>query len=123
MVDEILKVYAQLLGPEQQNTSAALKRQMWNKIENRVNAIGNHPRTSSEIRKRWHDLKTKVRSLASRRHLLATGTGGGSPDNIFMAPWEEKVLGILPEESLYGIEDGVESGMYNNQHVCESEAR
>ena len=105
MVDEIIRVHAQLLGLEQQHTSAAMKCKMWSRIEDRVNAVGHHRRTQDEIRKRWNDLKQKVRTLASKCHHACRYTGGGSPgETIYMTPWEEKVLGILPPEGLYGIE-------------------
>ena len=116
MVDEVTKVYAQLLGPEQHNTSSAMKRRLWSVIEDKVNAVGQHRRTHLEIKKRWHDLKAKVRSLAARRHLAATTTGGGRPDDIYMTPWEETVLGVITEESLHGVEGDLETGDYTNAH-------
>ena len=102
MVDEIIQVEPQLLGEQMQNTIPSLKRQMWARIVDRVNAVANNVHTQYEIRKRWNDLRgSGVRSLAFKRRLEAESTGGGSPSApIHLFPWEEKVLEILYPEGL-----------------------
>ncbi|KAJ1197614.1 hypothetical protein NDU88_001470 [Pleurodeles waltl] len=108
MVDEILKVEPQLLGAQVQHTPIARKMELWQTIVNKVNAVGHHPRTSNDIRKRWNNLRGKFRSMASRHHIVVQKTGGGPPP----APpaytdWEGKVLAIRHPE---GLTAGMDSG-------------
>ncbi|KAJ1100944.1 hypothetical protein NDU88_006019 [Pleurodeles waltl] len=79
MVDEILKVEPQIFGAEVQHTPIARKLELWQTIVNRVNTVGHHPRTRDDIRKRWSDLRGKVRAMASRHHIAVRKTGGGPP--------------------------------------------
>ncbi|XP_078533599.1 uncharacterized protein LOC144819669 [Lissotriton helveticus] len=111
MVDEIIRVEPRLFGAQVHNTTIAEKRQMWARIVGRVNAVASNLRTHEEIRKRWNDLRRRVCSLASKRHLEAQRTGGGSPrPPLQLFPWEEKVLQIQHFEDLTGIPGGVETG-------------
>ncbi|KAJ1135620.1 hypothetical protein NDU88_002058 [Pleurodeles waltl] len=69
LVDEIVKVESQLFGAQVQHTPIARKMELWQTIVNKVNAVGHHPHTRDDIRKRWNDLRGKVRSLASRHNI------------------------------------------------------
>ena len=118
LVDEILRVEPQLFGDQIQHTSMSRKTELWARIINRVNAVGTTPRTERDIRRRWHDLKAKVRKEYYRYHLTTRFTGGGSPQApLQLFPWEEKVLAILHTEGLTGIPEGVESGKLHLTNV------
>ncbi|KAJ1198184.1 hypothetical protein NDU88_002028 [Pleurodeles waltl] len=79
MVEEILRVEPQLFGSQVQHTSIARKAELWQRIVDRVNAVGQHPRNREDIRKRWNDLRGKVRSMVSRHNIAVQKTGGGPP--------------------------------------------
>ncbi|XP_069058564.1 nuclear apoptosis-inducing factor 1-like [Pleurodeles waltl] len=111
MVDEIMRVAPQLLGAQVQHTSFGRKMEMWVRIVDRVNAVGPHIRTRNDIRKRWNDLRGKVRNLVSRHQLQAKETGGGLPSApLRLSPWEEKILPILHSEDFTKIPGGLDSG-------------
>ncbi|KAJ1114667.1 hypothetical protein NDU88_002902 [Pleurodeles waltl] len=59
MVEEIVRVEPQLFGSQVQHTSIARKMELWRRIVDRVNAVGQHPRNQEDIRKRWNDLQGK----------------------------------------------------------------
>ncbi|KAJ1113718.1 hypothetical protein NDU88_001960 [Pleurodeles waltl] len=59
MVEEIIRVEPQLVGAQVQQKSIARKMELWWRIVDRVNAVGQHPRTRDDIRKRWNDLRAK----------------------------------------------------------------
>ncbi|KAJ1084206.1 hypothetical protein NDU88_004358 [Pleurodeles waltl] len=59
MVEEIVRVEPQLFGTQVQNTTIARKMELWQRIVDRVNAVGQHPRNRDDIRKRWNDLRGK----------------------------------------------------------------
>ncbi|KAJ1154565.1 hypothetical protein NDU88_007314 [Pleurodeles waltl] len=60
MVEEIVRVEPQLFGAQVQHTSIARKMELWRRIVDRVNAMGQHPRNRDDIRKRWNDLRGKA---------------------------------------------------------------
>ncbi|KAJ1143329.1 hypothetical protein NDU88_009638 [Pleurodeles waltl] len=112
MVEEIVRVVPQLFGSQVQHTSIARKMELWRRIVDRVNAVGEHPRNREDIRKRWNDLQGKVRSVVSRHHLAVQLTGAGPPPQL--TTWEEQVLGILHPEGLAGVGGGMDSGPLPN---------
>ncbi|KAJ1100345.1 hypothetical protein NDU88_005431 [Pleurodeles waltl] len=79
MVEEIIRVEPQLFGSQVQHTTIARKAELWQRIVDRVNAVGQHPRNRDDIRKRWNDLRGKVRSMVSRHNIAVQKTGGGPP--------------------------------------------
>ncbi|KAJ1115692.1 hypothetical protein NDU88_003914 [Pleurodeles waltl] len=114
MVEEIVRVEPQLFGSQVQHTSIARKMELWRRIVDWVNAVGQHPRNREDIRKRWNDLQGKVRSVVSRHHLAVQRTGGGPPPPPpQLTTWEEQVLAILHPEGLAGVGGGMDSGKSN----------
>ncbi|KAJ1110179.1 hypothetical protein NDU88_007534 [Pleurodeles waltl] len=72
---------------------------LWRRIVDRVNTVRQHPRTRDDIRKRWNDLRRKVRSIAARHPIAVHSTGGGPPPlPPQLTAWEEQVLAILHPE-------------------------
>ncbi|KAJ1195443.1 hypothetical protein NDU88_004723 [Pleurodeles waltl] len=118
MVEEIVRVEPQLLGTQVQHTSIARRTELWQRIVDRVNAVGQHPRNREDIRKRWNDLRGKVRSMVSRHNIAVQKTGGGPPPQPpqFTA-WEEEVLNILHPDGLAGVGGGMDSGP-DRQHTA-----
>ncbi|KAJ1208376.1 hypothetical protein NDU88_003762 [Pleurodeles waltl] len=108
MVEEILRVEPQLFGSQVQHTSIARKMELWRRIVDRVNGVGQHPRNREDIRKRWNDLWGKVRSAVSRHNIAVQRTGGGPPPPPpQLTTWEEQVLTIMHPEGLGG---GMDTG-------------
>ncbi|KAJ1181252.1 hypothetical protein NDU88_006460 [Pleurodeles waltl] len=115
MVEEIVRVEPQLSGSQVQHTSIARKMELWRRIVDRVNAVGQHPRNRDDIRKRWNDLRGKMRSVVSRHHLAVQRTGGGPPPPpTQLTTWVEQVLAILHPEGLTGVAGGMVSGPLPN---------
>ncbi|KAJ1138827.1 hypothetical protein NDU88_005208 [Pleurodeles waltl] len=111
MVEEIVRVEPQLFGAQVQHTTIARKMELWQRIVDRVNAVGQHPRNRDDIRKRWNDLRGKVRSMVSRHNIAVQKTGGGPPPQPpEFTTWEEQVLAILHPEGLAGVGGGMDSG-------------
>ncbi|KAJ1116560.1 hypothetical protein NDU88_004770 [Pleurodeles waltl] len=111
MVEEILRVEPQLFGSQVQHTSVARKMELWRRIVDRVNAVGQHPRNREDIRKRWNDLRGKVRSSVSRHNIVVQRTGGRPPPPPpQLTTWEEQVLTIMHPEGLGGVSGGMDTG-------------
>ncbi|KAJ1153439.1 hypothetical protein NDU88_006198 [Pleurodeles waltl] len=111
MVEEIIRVEPQLFGSQMQQISIARKMALWRRIMDSINAVGQHPRTRDDIRKRWDDLRGKVRSIAARLQLAVQRTGGGpSPPPPQLTTWKEQVLALMHPEGLTGVAGGLDSG-------------
>ncbi|KAJ1128564.1 hypothetical protein NDU88_006941 [Pleurodeles waltl] len=111
MVEEIIRVEPQLFGSQVQHTTIARKAELWQRIVDRVNAVGQHPRNREDIRKRWNDLRGKVRSMVSRHNIAVQKTGGGPPPTPpEFTTWEQEVLNILHPDGLAGVHGGMDSG-------------
>ncbi|XP_078533559.1 uncharacterized protein LOC144819612 [Lissotriton helveticus] len=111
MVDEILLVEPHIFGAQVQYTTHTRKAEMWERIVNRVNAVGATLRTQGVIRKQWIKLRQKVCGKYILHYLEAQRTGGGPPSPpLQLMPWEEKVLAILHTEGLSRIPGGQNSG-------------
>ncbi|KAJ1205807.1 hypothetical protein NDU88_001233 [Pleurodeles waltl] len=76
MVEEIVRVEPQLFGSQVQHTSIARKMELWRRIVDRVNAVGQYPRNRDDIRKRWNDLRGKG-TQANPPPQQQQGPGGG----------------------------------------------
>ncbi|KAJ1187006.1 hypothetical protein NDU88_003785 [Pleurodeles waltl] len=63
MVEEIIRVEPQLFGAQMQQISIARKMALWRRIVDRVNAVGQYPRTRDDIRKTWNDLRGQERPV------------------------------------------------------------
>ncbi|KAJ1098768.1 hypothetical protein NDU88_003875 [Pleurodeles waltl] len=115
MLEEIVRVEPQLFRSQVQQTSIARKMELWFRIVDRVNAVGQHPKTQDDIRKRWNDLRGKVHSVVSRHQIAVQRTGGGPPPPTpQLTTWEEQVLAILHPEGLAGVAGGLDSGPLPN---------
>ena len=83
-----------LFGSLSSGVSAKQKRLEWEKVCERVNAVGSETRTPAEIKKKWSDLKVEVkrRTAALRR---STGQTGGGPGEETLTPFEQRVVAII----------------------------
>ncbi|KAJ1164394.1 hypothetical protein NDU88_004834 [Pleurodeles waltl] len=112
MVEEIIWVEPQLFRSQVQHTSIAKKMDLWRRIVDRVKAVGQRPRTQDDIRKRWNDLRGKLRSVVSRHQIAVQRTGDGPPTPPpQLTTWEEQVLAKLHPEGLAGVAGGLDSGV------------
>ncbi|XP_069492362.1 myb-related transcription factor, partner of profilin-like [Ambystoma mexicanum] len=81
------------------------KKEIWEEVAHKVSAVGTTPRTIKDVRKRWDDLRLRVRSIlaANRSQGIGTGGGGGSP--IKMTHWEETCASTIGIETIEGVEE------------------
>ncbi|KAJ1199251.1 hypothetical protein NDU88_003089 [Pleurodeles waltl] len=111
MVEDVVRVEPLLFGSQEQHTSIARKIELWRRIVDRVNAVGQNPRNREDIRKRWNDLRGKVRSTVSRHNIAVQRTDGGPPPQPpQLTTWEEQVLTIMHPEGLRGVGGGWDTG-------------
>ncbi|KAJ1110014.1 hypothetical protein NDU88_007369 [Pleurodeles waltl] len=116
MVEEISRVEPQLFSAQVQQI--ARKKELWQRIVDRVNSMGTYPWTRDDIRKRWNDLRGKVRSIASRHQVAIMRTGcGPPPPPLQLTAWKELVLAIQHPEGLTGGQETVTPANGSSEHV------
>ncbi|XP_069502587.1 myb-related transcription factor, partner of profilin-like [Ambystoma mexicanum] len=79
------------------------KKNIWALVAQRVSAVGTILRTSNDCRKRWDNLRLRVRSILSANRSQAQQTGGGPSSPMKLMPWEETCAGLIRTESIEGV--------------------
>lgn len=90
--------------------SPADQRIEWERVANAVNADVYNQRTGKEIRDKWRDLKTRVKSKASKINNEIRKTGGRSLE-CTLNTIEQKILSVIGRVEVEGLEEGMDIGI------------
>ncbi|KAM7288709.1 hemocyte protein-glutamine gamma-glutamyltransferase-like [Ixodes scapularis] len=103
--DHKLAIQAKTSGPH----GSLAKQRAWAITTASLFAVSGVRRSVNEVKKKWTDYKSanKIRGAAVRRSQNATGGGPGEPE---LTDAEERVIGLLSEASLVGIERAFDIG-------------
>ncbi|XP_075466178.1 uncharacterized protein LOC142500008 [Ascaphus truei] len=105
-----------LLYVFQGRTSAASKKEMWDTIVIGVNACGNSVRDKYHCRKRFDDIRSKLKKKIQDQRVHATGTGGGpTPQRLILTPLEELLRPKLLTVVVEGLAGDRDIGIYPSQ--------
>ena len=86
------------------------KNETWQRICDRVNALGVAKRTPSELREKWRGMKGEARKDLGKDKIPHKKTGGGRPQEP-LKPTVQRILELFGDEpSFCGIQGGIESG-------------
>ncbi|XP_069485534.1 myb-related transcription factor, partner of profilin-like [Ambystoma mexicanum] len=81
------------------------KKEIWALVEQKVSAVGNTPGTIKDCRKRWDDLRLRVRNILSANRSQAMATGGGASSPIKLSRWEDICASLIGIEGIEGVGD------------------
>ncbi|CAL8259027.1 unnamed protein product [Arctogadus glacialis] len=84
------------------------KKRAWAKVAQSVSAVGETERDAIAIKKEWAGVKSLVKKKAAERARETRKTGGGT-SSVKLA-LEEKILGMIGESLVGGVQGGVETG-------------
>lgn len=73
-----------------------------------VNACSFTQRDVKSIKKKWIDIQSKTRKREAERRREQKKTGGGPPP-LNLKPWEDKIVSILDDSMVVGIEGGFDT--------------
>ncbi|XP_062577781.1 myb/SANT-like DNA-binding domain-containing protein 4 [Saccostrea cucullata] len=82
--------------------TSADKAGAWEAITTSVNAVGGSGRTTKEVKKKWQDIQSSTKKKVS------TKTGGGPPPED-TKDWEKRIIGIISDKVIYGIDGGTDT--------------
>ncbi|XP_078340680.1 uncharacterized protein LOC144627453 [Crassostrea virginica] len=75
-----------------------------------VNASSSIKRDLKGIKKKWVDIQSHTRKKEAARRREQTKTGGGPPPD-FLKAWEDKIVDVLDDDMITGLEGGFDSMM------------
>ncbi|XP_063781192.1 uncharacterized protein LOC134929526 [Pseudophryne corroboree] len=93
-----MKYQRQLFGPESAKVPTRKKTVLWAKVVAAVNSEGVVKRTEDTCRKRYYDIKRRVKSKMAKEAKSARKTGGGPPFIATYVDYEEPMRTIIPPE-------------------------
>ncbi|XP_075444691.1 uncharacterized protein LOC142488203 [Ascaphus truei] len=97
-------------------TSSSSKNEMWDTIKIGVNACGNRVRDKGNCRKRFDDIRSKLKKKIQDQRVHASGTGGGPPpQRLILTPLEELLRGKLLPVVVEGLAGDRDIGIYPSQ--------
>ncbi|XP_075431164.1 uncharacterized protein LOC142468438 [Ascaphus truei] len=100
----------------QVRTSSSSKKEMWDTIIIGVNACGNRVRDKMNCRKRFDDIRAKLKKKIQDQRVHASGTGGGPPpQRLILTQLEELLRGKLLPVVLEGLAGDRDIGIYPSQ--------
>ena len=91
------------------STTAATKHTARQGIAGEVNAVGGYRRTVADIKKKWICLKSGTKNKMAVVRREQQKTGGGSNDGQEVSLMENRIMGIMGEVCLVGIEGGIDT--------------
>ncbi|XP_075449397.1 uncharacterized protein LOC142490863 [Ascaphus truei] len=100
----------------QGRTSSASKKEKWNEIILGVNACGNRVRDKNNCRKRFDDIRARLKKKIQQLRLHACGTGGGPPaQRLILTPLEEQLREKLLPVVVEGLSGDRDIGIYSSE--------
>ncbi|KAJ1218878.1 hypothetical protein NDU88_006449 [Pleurodeles waltl] len=103
--DECCQHHDQLFGRAALTVPETEKRELWQKIQDKVNSLGVSHRSVEELKKRWYDLRSRTKERVAEWLREMRGTGGGPSTVSPPTPLEERVEETLEPEAVSGMGD------------------
>ncbi|XP_061593274.1 myb-related transcription factor, partner of profilin-like isoform X2 [Cololabis saira] len=92
---------------QQRNLSISKRNAIWQKICDRINAVGKTKRTADEVKRRWQDMRRRTKEKVAFNNTSATKTGGGPAEEMPLTSIEQQVQ-LKEEMPLTSIEQQVQ---------------
>ncbi|XP_075042377.1 uncharacterized protein LOC142101835 [Mixophyes fleayi] len=103
LVHNIIPCYEVILGNLAARTPLRRRHQLWGRVCDAVNAVGPLKRTVAHCRKRFSDIKRRLKEKMAQERRSTRRTGGGPPLRMEYTTYEEELRQIMPAEIVEGI--------------------
>ncbi|XP_075057016.1 uncharacterized protein LOC142143202 [Mixophyes fleayi] len=103
LVHNIIPCYEVILGNLAARTPLRRRHQLWGRVCDAVNAVGPLKRTVAHCRKRFSDIKRRLKEKMAQERRSTRRTGGGPPLRVEYTSYEEELRQIMPREIVEGI--------------------
>ncbi|XP_064635812.1 myb-related transcription factor, partner of profilin-like [Lineus longissimus] len=115
LVNNVEQRYQMLFSKFSDVVTNTAKAKAWEDITAKVNACAPCQRTSTEVRKKWDDIKSRTKQKATELKSDVTGTGGGKKTRPDLNPFERRIMGLLGESRVFGIKGGVDTEQLSDE--------
>ncbi|XP_075056606.1 uncharacterized protein LOC142142640 [Mixophyes fleayi] len=103
LVHNIIPCYEVILGNLAARTPLRRHHQLWGRVCEAVNAVGPLKRTVAHCRKRFSDIKRRLKEKMAQERRSTRRTGGGPPLRMEYTTYKEELRQIMPAEIVEGI--------------------
>ncbi|KAE8605876.1 hypothetical protein XENTR_v10015362 [Xenopus tropicalis] len=110
LINSVMPHYDKLFGKLATRTSTAVKNALWREIASAVNAISAYPRSLQNCKKRYADVKRKVKEKLCKVAKQRRATGGTVPLNISFWPYERIMEKIISADAIAAVPGATDSG-------------
>ncbi|KAK0156624.1 t-SNARE domain-containing protein 1 [Merluccius polli] len=108
LVEEVVVRKKLLMGKlDNISVTAENKKRAWAKVAQSVSSVGGMERDAVAIKRKWADVKSLVKKKAAERSREIKKTGGGT-SSIKLEALEERVLEVIGESLVDGVQGGVD---------------
>ncbi|KAM8953544.1 uncharacterized protein RCH25_044344 [Pelodytes ibericus] len=118
LINSIMPHYERLFGKLAARNSTSVKNALWREIVSAVNAISAYPRSVQNCKKRYADIKRKVKDKLSKIAKHRRTTGGGAPLNISFWPYERVMEKMISADIVAGVPGATDSGRMLDQYFA-----
>lgn len=108
LVDAIIPNESQLFGIQSHRTPISVKNKIWSRILAQVNSVAAVRRNKEDCKKKWYDLKRRIKDKITQATDQTRGTCGVSPQGLEFSAIQEKVLATMEVGTNEGT-DGVDT--------------
>ena len=98
-----------LLGKLTSGVTAESKKRGWEMVAAAVSTVGGTIRDSESVKKKWADYKSTAKKKGAERFRELKKTGGGVANNVQIDQLEEKVLAVIGDTLIEGVEGGTDT--------------
>ncbi|XP_068120902.1 uncharacterized protein [Hyperolius riggenbachi] len=109
LVKGIAEHYDKILGKATIGTSSQEKKAIWKDIVSAVNAVSHHNRTVPQCKKRYADIKKKVREKIDKQNRHHALPGMGHRTTVFFWPYEKHMMNLMISKSGLSVNGEVDS--------------
>ena len=106
-----------LTAPFSSTITNQVKNKEWERVAAGVNQVGAKKRTGKEVKRKWENIKSEMKSKLAEKFKKGhfTRTGGGSPTGELPTSSEARMLSLIGETSVFGIDGGFDSSDLNGR--------
>ncbi|ODM90792.1 putative nuclease HARBI1 [Orchesella cincta] len=107
LAQEGAKYFDTITGKFSPNLSKATKKEAWELITAKVNAVGGQSRSVDKVQKKWSNLRSSTKHIVAQNSRSITQTGGGPPQTIPLTNIQELVRLLFRSNVMRASEEGL----------------
>ncbi|KAM8953330.1 uncharacterized protein RCH25_044173 [Pelodytes ibericus] len=121
LIKKISENYEKILGKLTTRTSTSEKKAIWRDIATSVNSVSAYSRTTMQCKKRYADIKKKVKEKMAKQSRHQSGSGPRGAVSFW--PYEKYLMSLISCEAVLGIQKMADPGHMSDEDDIVSHVR